>query len=144
MNTGYKISYSQCWEDPDVLIEGLNISEKDTVLSIASGGDNTFAMLLKNPKQIIAVDQNPAQIYLVELKMKAIQLFDYNDFIEFVGARSSDNRLQLYCKIRSFLSEAARDFWDAHSESINFGIIHCGKFEQYFSVFRKYILYPRA
>ena len=50
MNTGYKISYSQCWEDPDVLIEGLNISEKDTVLSIASGGDNTFAMLLKNPK----------------------------------------------------------------------------------------------
>jgi S-adenosylmethionine-diacylglycerol 3-amino-3-carboxypropyl transferase len=135
-----KISYAQCWEDPDVLIEGLNISDKDTVLSIASGGDNTFALLLKNPKQIIAVDQNPAQVYLVELKMKAIQLFDYSDFIEFIGVRSSDKRRTLYHKIRSFLSKEARDYWDSHSDSIDLGIIHCGKFEQYFSIFRKYIL----
>ena len=135
-----KISYAQCWEDPDVLVEGLNISEQDTILSIASGGDNTFAMLLKNPNQIIAVDQNPAQVYLVELKMKAIQTFNYDDFLDFIGARPSDNRIGLYRKIRSFLTEKSCNYWDNHQESIHSGIIHCGKFEQYFAKFRKYIL----
>ena len=72
--------------------------------------------------------------------MKAIQLLDYNDFIEFIGVRPSDKRRTLYHKIRSFLSKRAKDYWDAHSDLIDLGIIHCGKFEVYFSIFRKYIL----
>ena len=66
------IHYSQCWEDPTTLIKALRISPEDNVISIASGGDNTLALLLENPKSITAIDSNPAQIYLCELKIKAI------------------------------------------------------------------------
>ena len=42
------IRYAQCWEDADILLEALDIQEGDTCLSIASGGDNTLAMLTRD------------------------------------------------------------------------------------------------
>src|SRR6516162_2632861 len=41
------IRYAQCWEDADVLIEALDIHPGDTCVSVASGGDNTLALLTK-------------------------------------------------------------------------------------------------
>jgi S-adenosylmethionine:diacylglycerol 3-amino-3-carboxypropyl transferase len=45
----WKIRYAQCWEDADVLLEALDIQPGQSCLSIASAGDNTLAMLAKNP-----------------------------------------------------------------------------------------------
>ena len=62
------INYSQCWEDPAVLNEALAINSQDIVLSITSGGDNTLALLLRNPQRVISIDLNPTpweqQLYL--------------------------------------------------------------------------------
>ncbi len=41
------IRYAQCWEDADILLEGLGIRPGDTCLSIASAGDNSLAMLAR-------------------------------------------------------------------------------------------------
>lgn len=135
-----RIHYAQCWEDPKTLTQGLEITPEDDVISIASGGDNSFALLLAAPRSLTAVDTNPAQIFLVELKMGAIQKLDYDDFVGFVGARPCDRRLQLYQHLRPSLSDGARDFWDGQTENLHQGIIHCGKFENYFSVFRRLVL----
>ena len=56
-----KIYYSQCWEDPYVLLEGLDIQKEDKIISITSGGCNTLALLLKDPREVIAIDINPVQ-----------------------------------------------------------------------------------
>ena len=50
------INYSQCWEDPFILLEALSICENDCVISITSGGDNTIALLLAKPKKIVSID----------------------------------------------------------------------------------------
>ena len=34
------IRYAQCWEDADVLVEGLDVHPGDVCLSIASAGEN--------------------------------------------------------------------------------------------------------
>ena len=47
------IRYAQCWEDADILVKGLDVKEGDVCLSIASAGDNSFAMLVNNPKKVI-------------------------------------------------------------------------------------------
>jgi len=135
-----KVSYAQCWEDPQVLTEALQITAEDDVLSIASGGDNTFALLLQNPGSITAVDWSDAQINLVELKMRAIQVLSYEDFVAFVGASHSDTRMELYRQVRGSLSWEARQFWDSRNECLKRGLIHTGKFERYFSKFRKFVL----
>ena len=137
MNT---IHYSQSWEDPQTLTDALNINPADNVLSIASAGDNTFALLLKNPESITAIDVNPAQIDLMELKIRAIQYLNYEDFISFLGYRKCNDRKKLYSYIRRDLSERARDYWDTQPRKISKGIAHCGKFESYFKIFRNFVL----
>lgn len=134
------ILYSQCWEDPATTLGGLNITGNDTVVSISSAGDNTFAIALKQPASIIAVDMNPEQLYLVELKMKAIEFLSYEEFVSFVGVVRNGNRYKTYVRFRSYLSDDARQFWDAHTDFIENGIIHCGKLENYFRIFSQYIL----
>ncbi len=135
-----KIRYSQCWEDPDLLYQGLEITPDDDLLSITSGGCNTLALLLKNPKSVTAIDFNPSQNALLELKAAAVQSLDYSDFIAFVGVRPSQLRKQLYQTIRSTLSVPVRDYWDSQRGSIERGVIHIGRFENYLKLFRQHIL----
>ena len=140
MITTPKIRYAQCWEDPRTVNDALAVTSEDDIISIASGGDNTFALLLNNPRSLTAIESNPSQIFLVELKMRAIQKLDYADFIGFVGARPCDRRSQLFLYLRPYLSDQVRAYWDRHPGSVLNGIIHSGKFEKYFSTFRKYVL----
>lgn len=134
------VQYSQCWEDPGTMLQALDIQENDNVLSIGSGGDNSFALLLNNPLSISVIDKNPLQYFLVELKMKAIEILDHKIFLEFIGVHKSSNRIEIYNSIRPGISEDARLFWDSNHDLIDQGIIHIGKFEKYFKLFREKIL----
>lgn len=135
-----RLLYAQCWEDPDTLTQALEIGPQDDVLSIASAGDNGFALSLKNPHSLTLVDQNPVQIFHVELKIRAIQNLDYEEFVAFIGARPCRRRERLYAHLRPFLGDQARSYWDARTAQVERGIIHCGKFENYFSTFRRHVL----
>ena len=68
------IRYSQCWEDPACLYAGLDIGPEDDVLSITSAGCNTLALLLKGPRSVTALDFNPAQSHLLQLKVGSHRL----------------------------------------------------------------------
>lgn len=135
-----RIRYAQCWEDPDILNQALEVGPEDDVVSIGSAGDNAFSLLLQNPNSITSVDSNPAQIYLIRLKQAAMQLLEYEEFIRFLGVLPCSDRLKLYNVLRPALDDLALCFWDHHSRALSGGVIHYGKFEQYFSVFRKFIL----
>jgi S-adenosylmethionine:diacylglycerol 3-amino-3-carboxypropyl transferase len=134
------ISYSQCWEDTELVLSALNISSNDIIFSICSGGCNTLALQSKSPNKIISIDVNPTQIYLLELKKTAITRLNYNELLELLGLRPSKNRIEIYYSISPFLSETCKKFWDANTDTLKKGIIHGGKFESYLSFFRKYIL----
>ncbi len=139
INNDY-IRYSNCWEDADLLLSLLDIKKDDKVLSIGSAGDNSFSLLSKAPKKVVAVDVNPAQLHLIKLKKAAFQTLDHEEFISLLGFKPCDNRLQLFEKISNQLDSEALSFWRLHSIKIEEGIIHSGKFEKYFKNFRKYIL----
>ena len=77
------IRYSNCWEDSKILLEALQIKEGEVGLSIAGGGDNTLALLLANPEKIYAFDVNKTQLYLIKLKMTAIEKLSYDEVLAF-------------------------------------------------------------
>jgi len=135
------IRYANCWEDADILLKALNIDKNSTVLSIASAGDNCFSLASKGPKKVIAVDISAVQLSLVELKMKAIELLDRSDYMKFAGFTESTIRKDTYQEIRKKLSENGKNYWDNHLKEIELGIIHCGKFEQYFQLFKHKFLH---
>lgn len=136
------IRYANQWEDASVLRKALTIRPGDNVLSIASAGDNSFALLLDDPATIVAVDINSAQLFLIELKMAAIQLLSYQECLAFLGfsEMSSPNRIKIYQKLRADLNKEALEYWDGKHQTIESGVIYSGKFEQYFHLFSKRIL----
>jgi S-adenosylmethionine-diacylglycerol 3-amino-3-carboxypropyl transferase len=134
------ISYSQCWEDAEVLIGALKPSPHDTVLSVTSGGCNTLALAASGVSTVYSIDKNSEQNYLLELKLKAIQTLDNEMLLEFLGYKKSSKREELYNRISHNLTSEAKNYWDKNGKAIGIGIAHCGKFEKYLRVFQRYIL----
>ncbi len=137
------IRYSQCWEDTDLVLDNLAISSGDTILSIASAGDNTLSLLTANPREIIAIDFCQAQLAVVALKIAAFKVLSYEELLTFLGIgtpKSSNARLATYERLRPELATQYRQFFDKRPELIVNGIITSGKLERYFAMFRKVIL----
>ena len=134
------IRYAQCWEDADVLLDGLDIRAGDTCVSIASAGDNTLAMLTKNPKRVIALDLSSAELACLELRVAAYRVLSHQELLELLGSRESERRQDLYERCRAILEPSARHFWDHRSSAIAAGIGSSGKFEHYFALFRNRVL----
>lgn len=132
-----KIRYAQCWEDADILLEGLNIKNGGTYVSIASAGDNALSILSKNPDKVIAIDLSPAQICCVELRKAAYKYLSYEEMLCFSGITPSSNRQEVYQNLRAYLPSSCRAFWDKYQDGIIMGFYHYGKFERYFSIFRE-------
>ena len=134
------VRYAQCWEDADVLLEGLDIRPGHACLSIASAGDNVMAMLARGPDRVIALDLSPAQIACLELRVAAYRALDHGGLLELIGSRPSHRREALYRRCRSLLSADARRFWDARPGEVAGGIGGAGKFERYLALFRRRVL----
>lgn len=134
------VRYASCWEDADILLEALKVKEGGIYLSIASGGDNSLSLLSKKPSKVFAIDINPVQLSCVELRKIAFLNLSYEELLRFLGVYDSNDRGSVYSKISHHLSAETREFWDTHPEFIKRGIIHIGKFENYFHLFRSWIL----
>ena len=134
------IRYSQCWEDTEVLLESLNIQENDICFGILSAGDNVFSMLAENPEKVVALDISFPQIALAKLKKEVFNSFSYDEMLEFMGVTKSDRRIEMYDRIKENLDKEVKEYWDFNREAIENGIIHTGKFEKFFKIFREKIL----
>jgi len=122
-----KIDYYTCWEDFQIIQKALQINSDDVLFSITSGGCNIFNFLMYNPKKIIAVDYNPYQNYLLELKIETIRQLEYIQFLQFMGITPSSEREQLYEIVRKHLSDNARKLWDRNSYAIKTGVLLVGE-----------------
>jgi len=134
------IRYAQCWEDADVLLDGLAIRPGDRCLSVASGGENSLSMLACGPEVVVAVDIAPAQLALVELKRAAIRTLDHPDALGLVGLAPAADRQRLYRGLRGVLPAAAAAYWDTHPDDVAAGVCVRGRFERYLMLFRRVVL----
>jgi len=107
--------YNACWEDPAIDRQALALGPDDTMLVISSAGCNVLDYALLGPKQIHAVDANPRQIALLELKIAAIRALEYDDYFAIFGEGCHRDFKNLYeQKLRAQLSPFAQAWWDKH------------------------------
>ncbi len=97
-------------------------------------------MLSKNPKKVYAIDLNETQIMCTEFKIACYKHLDYENCMKLIGVIECNNRIDLFNQIKEYLSENTRQFLDNNIEIVNSGIIHSGKFENYFHIFGKKVL----
>jgi S-adenosylmethionine-diacylglycerol 3-amino-3-carboxypropyl transferase len=134
------IRYANCWEDADVLLAGLQAAPGAKLLSIASAGDNSFSLLTADPELVVAVDVNPVQLHLTELKKAAFIELALEEFLELFGFRTSLRRKELFSRVKKLLRPAALSYWESNLHIIEGSVIAAGKLEKYFGFFRKKIL----
>lgn len=134
------IRYANCWEDAQILMEGLRINPGDACLSIGSAGDTSLSMLVGDPALVVAVDFNPAQLACIELKVEAFRRLSYRDLLEFLGVLPSGARLWVFSTLKHWLSPRTREFWSNNPGLIEKGVIHAGRFENLSRIFRTCIV----
>ncbi len=133
------IRYASCWEDADVLCEALRPEPGMRIVSVASGGDNSFA-LAADGADVVAADLSFAQLAVVEIKRAAFRRLEYDDVLAFLGVRPSGDRLATYGRLLGDLTDDARAFWSEREGELTGGVIHAGRFENYFRLFRTRIV----
>jgi S-adenosylmethionine-diacylglycerol 3-amino-3-carboxypropyl transferase len=134
------IRYANVWEDAWILREALRPAPGRRFLSIASAGDNSFALLAAGA-EVVAADLSPAQIALVDLKRAAIRRLSQEECIAFLGFRPSEkDRRAIYEELERDLGGQSREFWRERQDEIANGAAHHGKFESYFALFRERVL----
>lgn len=109
--------YNACWEDPAVDRQALNIQADDRVLVITSAGCNALDYALAGPARIHAVDANPRQTALLELKVAGIRRLEFDDFFALFGNGRHPGFADLYrSRLRTELSPFAQAYWDRHGD----------------------------
>ncbi len=149
-----KLLFTQSWEDPELDVEALQIAPSDRVLVVTSGGCNALSLLTLGPRELIALDMNPAQSWLIELKLAGIRALSHEEFLQLLGVTfieepnpNHTSPTSLYPKVRGLLSPEARSFWDRHLDRIHYGVLQSGRYERYLGHFRmllKLIQGPRT
>ncbi|CAN3370916.1 hypothetical protein DICA4_F33122 [Diutina catenulata] len=111
--------YAFTWEDPREDDNILHFSSDDTVLAITSAGDNIlhYASLPNPPKRIHAVDLNPAQNHLLELKLAALRCLSHEQVFAMFGDGHIANFKELLVNVLApHMSSQAFQFWMAKGD----------------------------
>ncbi len=107
--------YNACWEDPAVDRVALDLKPHDTIAMITSAGCNALDYALCGPKKIWAIDANPKQTALLELKLAGIRTLDFETFFALFGAGSHAHINEVYHHhLRAELTPETQAFWDRH------------------------------
>ncbi len=110
---GNNLVYNTCWEDPRLDRQALELGPDDTIVVITSAGCNALDYALQAPKGIHAVDMNPRQNALLDLKIAGIKTLDFDTFFQFFGQGKCKECVEVYqAKMRPALSLPSQKFWD--------------------------------
>ncbi|ORY85942.1 hypothetical protein BCR35DRAFT_302535 [Leucosporidium creatinivorum] len=115
--------YGFTWEDPAVDMQHLGLTSEDSVLCITSAGDNALHYAIagppgQQPKRIHAVDMNPCQGHLLELKLASICALSFEDHWLLFGEGKHPNfRELLDTKLSPFLTSHAYQFWRKNDQA---------------------------
>ncbi|PYI34906.1 sialidase [Aspergillus indologenus CBS 114.80] len=113
---GNEYIYAFNWEDPRVDHKLLNIQRDDVILAITSAGDNILDYLQKSPRRVHAVDLNPNQNHLLELKVASFIALGHRDVWKIFGeGKHPDFRRLLITKLSAHLSSQAFQYWLEHT-----------------------------
>ena len=105
--------YNTCWEDPRLDRVALDLGPEDDVLVITSAGCNALDYALAGPRHVHAVDMNPRQNALLELKLSAIRNLPFENFFKMFGEGRLPGARKIYQdELRSDLTGWSRNYWD--------------------------------
>lgn len=112
---GANLVYNACWEDPRLDRLMLELRPESKLVMITSAGCNALDYLLDGPAEIHAVEMNPRQNALLQLKIAMIQRGDFADLFQLFGRGSHPEFETLLAELSSCLHPFADRYWRSKS-----------------------------
>jgi S-adenosylmethionine-diacylglycerol 3-amino-3-carboxypropyl transferase len=125
------INYAASHEDGRSELRALALDASSRVLCITGSGSRALDLLVARPRELVAIDFNPAQTQLLALKLAAMRALSYTEYVGFIGLVAHSERLALYARVRPRLAPAARAFWDRRRSILARGVLYCGRWERF-------------
>lgn len=123
------LNFTSSNEDGQTELKALQTS-KHRLVCLSGSGTRPLDMLFTNAQEIIAIDLNPSQNALVALKVAAISMLDYEDYLQFIGVKPSNQRAEVYSQLRPLLSPEMAAFWDKNKKLVIAGLWYSGLWEK--------------
>ncbi len=109
----HNLVYNTCWEDPRLDRAALELGPNDTVMVITSAGCNALDYALESPRHVYAVDMNPRQNALLDLKLSGIRHLEFEDFFNMFGRGRLPDACDVYHqKLRGSMPSWSQKYWD--------------------------------
>jgi S-adenosylmethionine-diacylglycerol 3-amino-3-carboxypropyl transferase len=125
-----QLSYSFGNEDWETERQALKVRSGDRVFCITASGDRSLHVLLEDCGEVVSVDANSIQNYLMKLKSAAIAELEYDEYHSFLGGKHAHNRLETLRRISKHLDKEAAGFWSKNSKMIEQGVLYQGAVER--------------
>ncbi|WP_310392205.1 DUF3419 family protein [Hymenobacter sp.] len=130
-----RLRYSLVWEGSATLYEALQLGPDDHALVITGAGCNVLNALLQGPRQVTAIDLNPEQNRLLELKRHVILRHDYPVFRALLGLDGPVPVAAAWQQVEPGLAPNTRPFWAAFFANNPAGLLGAGRLETYVAGF---------
>lgn len=108
--------YNTCWEDPRLDRQMLDLQTDSRVVMITSAGCNALDYLVDNPAQIHAVDMNPRQNALLELKIAVIEHGDFEELFKVFGEGVRPGFRDFLPSLSPWLHPYSFKFWESKNK----------------------------
>ena len=128
-----RLYFAQVREDPLLEIEALAPTDGQRLVVVGSGGCTALSLLAAGAGRVVAVDLNPTQNSLTELKAVALDELGPERAMAFLGGASLSGarRGVAYEDLKGRLSPAARQWWDGHQRAIERSVLDAGVTERF-------------
>lgn len=130
MSFATSLNFTSSNEDGRTELEALDLGPEDRVLCLTASGTRPLDLLMGDPGEVLAIDLNPAQNHLLELKMAAFQILPDDALYAYLGIDPSADRLTLHTRLEPLLSNETRAFWQSKPALIRKGIWTVGRWER--------------
>ncbi len=126
-----RLSYSFGNEDWLTEYKALQVKPDSRVVCITASGDRPLNLLTQDCQEIIAIDANPIQNYLLDLKATALKHLDDEAYSSFLGVSPSLGRKGTLRSLSPLLTVEAAKYWKERDRLIHDGVIYQGATEKW-------------
>ena len=136
---GRGVNYSAANEDGRSELRAFSFRGDERVLCIAGGGERVLDLLTGEvaPREIVAVDANPKQVHVAELKVAALRRLPTAEAFSTVGLTTGDRaaRLRALRTLASAISDACASYFAGEgARALGNGLLYAGQFERFAGV----------
>jgi len=128
------IYYSHVNEDNRVERRLLRSSGCTTVVAVAGSGERMLALMDNETcNKFYAVDINEEALFLLQLKMAALETLSVDEYWKFCGLHPVQKllRKQWFTQLKDKLTPSCKTYWEQHIQLVKNGILYSGHFEKF-------------